>query len=242
MAIKTPLTKERLKTHLQYNAWKYALAIVLSIFGWDLLYTTTAYRSPENKRIDFWVVSDSVNADWMDSVLDSIWHDVVPEVETVQGASMMADDTYKAYQMQIHLMAGDGDLYMLPAADFKTYASQGFFMDLQPMIDAGLLDITGIDTAKGMVAEYVEDEEAAPTGRMCLYGIPTDSLYGFMDQMYVDNRNMVLCIYVVNGNTDNVVTFTNELIQRMRADMPDWLNATPVPTAAPTPAPTAAGE
>ena len=47
MKIKTPLTKQRLRTHFTYHLWKYLLAAALTVFCVNLLYTTTAYRSPE---------------------------------------------------------------------------------------------------------------------------------------------------------------------------------------------------
>ena len=52
MKIKTPLTKQRLRTHFTYHLWKYLLAAALTVFCVNLLYTTTAYRSPENLRIE----------------------------------------------------------------------------------------------------------------------------------------------------------------------------------------------
>ena len=51
------LQQARLKQHLVYDGWKYALVIAICWFGLDLLYTTTAYRSPQDKRIDVMIMS-----------------------------------------------------------------------------------------------------------------------------------------------------------------------------------------
>ena len=40
--MKTPVTKQTLRTHFTYSWWKYALLAVLAVFGIDLLYTVTA--------------------------------------------------------------------------------------------------------------------------------------------------------------------------------------------------------
>ena len=55
--MKTPLTKERLKHHLAYNSWKYLLLVVLCVLGWNLIYTTTAYRPPVEKIVDVYLCS-----------------------------------------------------------------------------------------------------------------------------------------------------------------------------------------
>ena len=52
MTIATPINKERLRNHLTYSGWKYLLLVIASIFVWNLVYAQTAYRSPQDKRID----------------------------------------------------------------------------------------------------------------------------------------------------------------------------------------------
>ena len=49
--MKTPLTKERLQNHITYSSWKYILLAVVAIFGWNLVYSVTAYQPPEEKKI-----------------------------------------------------------------------------------------------------------------------------------------------------------------------------------------------
>ena len=56
-----------------------------------------------------------------------------------------------------------------------------------------------------------------------LFGIPLYSLYGYMDGMGLDNRDMILGVTVFNGNEENVVRFFNALIQSGRGDKPAWL-------------------
>ena len=38
MKIKTPLTKQRLRTHFTYHFWKYLLAAALTVFCVNILY------------------------------------------------------------------------------------------------------------------------------------------------------------------------------------------------------------
>ena len=53
--MKTPINAASLKQHLTYCWWKYLLAAVLSVFLVNLIYTVTAYRSPPEKTVSFFV-------------------------------------------------------------------------------------------------------------------------------------------------------------------------------------------
>lgn len=46
MKLTFPVTKERIRNHFAYAWWQYVLLICLAIFGWNLLYTTTATAAP----------------------------------------------------------------------------------------------------------------------------------------------------------------------------------------------------
>jgi len=63
MAIKTPLDPAKVKNHFVYGYWKYLLLIVVAIAGWNLIYSSTEYRPPDEKRIDFYVSSNTVDTD-----------------------------------------------------------------------------------------------------------------------------------------------------------------------------------
>ena len=53
--MKTPVNAQTLRQHLTYNWWKYALVIILSALAVNLYYTVTAYRPPEEKKVDFYI-------------------------------------------------------------------------------------------------------------------------------------------------------------------------------------------
>ena len=213
----------RLKKHLTYDFWKYLLLIAVCWFGWDLLYTMTAYRSPQDKRIDVYIMSATASDELVESFLKPIWEETVPEMELVEGVSLLPgtmDDYYTAMNLTVKMAAGEGDIYMLPQDIFKNYALSGSFVPLDPYIEEGKINIDGlkVDTARITIA----DEETA-TATTKLYGIPTEQLFGLMNGMQFDNRNAVMAIAVNNGNEENVVRFFNALIQSGRGDKPAWL-------------------
>ena len=215
--------KARLKNHLMYDIWKYLLIIALCWFGWDLLYTTTAYRSPQDKRIDVYIMSATASDDSMEAFLKPIWEEATPEVELVEGLSLLpggADDYYANMNLTVKMAAGEGDIYFLPQDVFKNFALNGAFVPPDQYLNDGRINIEGLDVEQRRLTLVDEESGEAATQ---LYGIPTDSLYGFMDGMQFDNRNAVMCIAVNNGNDENVVTFFDALIQAGRGDKPEWL-------------------
>lgn len=223
MRIKTPITKSGLKTHFTYHFWKYLLAIIFSVFGWNLLYSVTAYRSPENKRIDLYIQSLSTTEERVGIFLKPIWEETVPEMETVDAVllSNSADDYYTSMQLTTYIMAQEGDIYLLTANDFKTYASQGAFIDLKPYIDSGMLNVDGIDLSAGYIA--LENRDGIASAERTLCGIPAASLFGLMNQVNIDNRNLIMAVTVYSGNEENVVRFMNGLIEAGHGDPPDGL-------------------
>ena len=148
MKIKTPLTKQRLRTHFTYHLWKYLLAAALTVFCVNLLYTTTAYRSPENLRVDIYMQSTTATQEKVDAFMKDVWQRSVPDMETVSTILLTAgstDDYYSNMQLSVYLMAGEGDLYALSTEDFKRFAAQGVFIDLTPYVESGALNVEGID-------------------------------------------------------------------------------------------------
>lgn len=229
MSIRTPVDKEHLRVHWHYNSWKYITAVILAIVGWSFIYTTTAYRSPQDKRIDVYLSSSSASNEMCDEFLKPLWETVTPDMETVSSVIMLPGNDYTAVmQLQVYLATGEGDIFFLSMDDFKAYAASESFLPLDEYVESGLINLDGIDTTAGYVKVIEEyDDEGMPvyTGQQHLFGIPTDSLFGFMDGFLLDNRGMVMCISITNQNEANVVPFFNALLQAGRGDKPEWLDA-----------------
>ncbi|MBQ4435759.1 MAG: hypothetical protein IJJ80_10895 [Clostridia bacterium] len=223
MQAEATFRQERLKKHLTYDVWKYLLVIVACWMGWELLYTATAYRSPQEKRIDVMIMSATASDELFESFLKPIWEEATPDMELVEGVTLLpggVDDYYSNINLTVKLAAGEGDIYLLPQDTFKQLALNGAFVGLDQYIADGLINIDGLEVDKARLTLVDEDTGKATTQ---LFGIPTDLLYGYMDGLQFDNRNAVMAIAVNNGNEDNVVTFFNALLQAGRGEMPEWL-------------------
>lgn len=222
MKLKTPLDKTRVSSHFQYNAWKYVVVVLASIFLWDMIYNFTAYRPPQDKRIDIYTQQAHGSQEAMLAYLDALKERVAPGVELITVATLLGNsdsDMYAAQQLTTYMAAREGDLYFLSGVDFKRFASQGAFVDLEPYVENETLQLSGIDLSAGRVAiqEYDEAlETMRPVATQRLYGIPAVNLVGFPAQLGIDQRDLYLGVTAFNGNDEQVLTFLNALVQEMR--------------------------
>ncbi|MBQ9262648.1 MAG: hypothetical protein IJ189_00375 [Clostridia bacterium] len=226
MRIKTPLTPENIKHHFTYSSWKYVLLVVAAVMGWSIIYTTTAYRSPQEKRIDVYVQSPTTSNEILDAFLKPIWEKATPEMETVEGVTLsLVDDYYTTMQLATYVFAGEGDIYFLAEQYFKGLASQGAFLPLEDYVEDGTIDMEGIDLSKGYVTvvEAYDENDVPLSTAQHLYGIPLDSFYGFMNGMQIDNRGMYAAILTNNQNEDNVIPFFDALMQAGRGEKENWI-------------------
>jgi hypothetical protein len=215
MSFHMPITKRKVSHHFQYSVWMYLVLAALALFGWNLLYTTTRYRPPEDMQVEFYVQSSIASEDDLTALADRIHEEIMPEMELVTALPMtISSDYYGDMQLTVWISAAQGDVYLLSNDYFTTFAASGAFMDLEPLVESGQLDIEGIDLSSGYVRQTDIDTDTA-SEIVGLYGIPADSLTGFADYL-VGTEDMTLCILYNNGNDDYSVMFLNYLLTHLR--------------------------
>lgn len=210
LSFKMPITKKRIWNHFTYAWWQYVLLIAVAIFGWNLLYTTTRYRSPEHLKVEWYgegfVASDAPKS--IDALMVELQQTLFPDMEEVTFTSIGYDETYGDMQLMVWASAGQGDLYMLTLERFQNLAQGGALLDLQPYIDDGTLNVEGIDLKNG----YVTVNE---TGKKYLIGIPTDTLTG-LEAYGLMPGGMTLSLLASGGNIENALKLMNWLLDEMR--------------------------
>ncbi len=223
MSLKMPITKRIIRNHFHYGFWKYLLLAVIALFGWNLLYTTTRYRPPEDKKVEFIAEAASMNGLDVQTLADTIHAQVMPEMEEVTASSITYDDTYGDMQLIVWVSAGQGDVYLLSKDRFTSLTQEEALLDLSPYLADGTLQTDGIDLSRG----YAKN---ADTGARELLGIPADSLTG-LAAYGLRTSDGVLCVLARNGNDEYSIKFVNYLLTHMRTDGTDTAEAagTPVP-------------
>ena len=205
--MRTPLNWANLKKHMTYNWWKYILAIILAGFAVDILFTVTRYVVPEEKKIDIYVYGYMAE-DPFNDYLTEIWQEETPEMESVSAMMIMPDEQYGDMILQVRLMANEGDIYILPREQFMNVSDNGFMKDLEsdPEISA-LLNEKGMSLQTGR--RVAEGETEAH-----LYGIPASQLPG-LQQYVATAEDGFVCLYVANGNEENVLRFLRRFLRDM---------------------------
>ena len=212
----TRITKERLKNHFTYSFWKYALMLTLVAVGWNLLYTTTAYRPPKDKQLSVYIVTNALTqetTDWFEAQILSL----CPELEDAQVASILysQEDYYGDMQMSTYMGAGEGDIYILPRERFDALKESGAFRILDEAIASGAIDLNGMD-----VESCVGTDSEGNAGVM---GIPTETLYGLLEYGII-NEGMVIGVMSYAANPEAAYAFVDWLVETMQTERPDSLD------------------
>ena len=196
--MKTPVTSGTLKQHFTYSWWKYLLIAVLAFGLVDLLYTMTAYRPPESKKVEFYVYGVA-NTEKLTAYMDGVRENEMPGMEVMKPLMLMDDGNYGPMQLMTYLAAGEGDVYLLPRDQFISTAASSGLLPLEN--DAELMALfngAGISLQSGW-------RKNTETGENHLYGIPQNKLPGL--EQYAFAKDGYLCVLAVGGNTENALQF-----------------------------------
>lgn len=205
--MKTPITRQRLRNHLTYSWWKYVLLFVIAIFGWNITYTVTRYRAPEEKKVvmNLYVYADQA---MLDAYMAEINASLMPDMEEMNTVFTTLDDMYGDMIFSTHMAANEGDIYMLDRSRFQQAAASGAFVPLEGEAElVAALEEAGASVSQGW-------RTMSETGERHLYGIPCTSLPGLAPYL-ADPADSYLAVLVNNHNDENVLKFLNIFIRDM---------------------------
>lgn len=207
--MKTPITKEKLQNHITYSLWKYVLLALLAIFGWNIVYSVTAYQAPEEKKIIFGMYSYGDDTD-INAYMEQVRQELLPDMEEMMASLITPDPTYGAMILSTRIVARECDIYLLPREQFQAYAAQGAFMPLEEALPELIADLeaAGISLSRG---NRSNDE----LGEKHQYGIPCADLPGIMPLLLTDTSDMYLCVFFDTENNDNVLKFFDRFVRDM---------------------------
>jgi len=169
----------------------------------------TAYRPPEEKKVEVYILNDYVEAAAMREEIAPLFFERCADQEelTVLSINLGSDDMYARMQFTTYAAARQGDVYMLPVSEFRSLTAEEYdaFADLAPYIESGVIDIQDIDVS----AYTVQNED----GTKSVYAIPSDTLYG-LAQYGNDSAGSLLCLTAFGGNTDNAAKTLDLLVEQ----------------------------
>ena len=104
----TPLNLKTLKQHFAYSWWKYLLVALIAFGLVDLLYTVTAYRSPANKKVEFYVYG-MMEQEKLTSYMEKVRTTEMEDMEVMTPLQLMNDSYYGPMQLMTYI--NEGNLY-----------------------------------------------------------------------------------------------------------------------------------
>lgn len=211
------ITKKWLKNHWTYSWWKYMLLAGICIMGVNLLFTTTAYRPPEHKKIELYVCNGYVDQQVLDEQVSEAFFARYPEQEemTVMNINLASEDMYVQMQFTTYLAAQQGDVLLLPESEVYKLSEGGAdnaFMDLTPYIDGGVIDLQALGV-QGLTLKDSAGEEG-------IYAIEADTLYGLFD-LGNDPKDSYLCLTGFGGNEDTAAGVLDLLFELYQTEKPE---------------------
>lgn len=215
------ITKKWLKNHWAYSWWKYLLLACICIMGVNIVFTTTAYRPPEEKKIELYVCNGYVDSQAMEDQLSPVFFERFPEQEdlTLMNVNLASEDMYVQMQFTTYLAAQQGDVLLLPKSEVYKLSGEGadnVFMDLTPYIETGV-----IDPEKLGVEPLVLKDSAGAEG---VYAIPAETLYGLFDLGNM-TKDSYLVVTAFSGNEDTAAAMIGMLFDLYQTEKPEAFDA-----------------
>lgn len=211
------ITRKWLKNHLTYSWWKYLVLVVACVMGVDMLFAMTAYRVPEDKKVEVYILNDYIQAQALEETLWPPFAEAYPDQEqlTVLNINLAGGDIYAAMQFSAYAAAQQGDVCLMPVSEVEKLAADGAqyaFLELTPYVESSLIDTEGIDLTPGRMS--------TSDGTEGLYAIPADTLYGLLAYGN-DPADSMLCILDYSGNDEHAAAVLGMIIDLGRAEKPE---------------------
>ena len=110
------LTKKKLKNHLAYSWWKYALAAAVSTMLVSIVFAVTEYRPPDDKKVEFYVLNSYADTETMQADFWPLLQARKPEQEKLTVININLTDSSNIYapmQFSTYVAAQQGDLFLI---------------------------------------------------------------------------------------------------------------------------------
>jgi len=226
--------KQDIKNHFTYRFWVYIVILAAGWFVCDLAYTMTEYRPPADRKVDFEIVAPGfADVEILDALIGpqvlSSTQQIDPSLEAVSYfyVSYSGDqqaDMYGNMKFTVLMAAGEGNVWLMPRDLILGLNDSGAFIPLDDMVEAGILDVTGIDLSSGYLPQpsgkVDEDNNPLPAdGPERLYALPMEGLQG-LEQLGIPTQDLYAVIMNYCPNPQTSAAALNSTMQLLRDGLP----------------------
>ncbi len=190
-----------LRNHFQYDSWKYLLGVVLTIFLWSMVTTIAAPRTPDDMKVDIYLVGSYMFEDAVEEVAETILLDFPELLEINIYNIMLGGDGESDYagrqKLMVMLASQSGDVYVFEKDQFEVFAEQGAFLPLDEYFELFKPYFTEEQLAD---FTFISEEDGEPY----LYGLPMDGITTF-DQAGLKASEVAIGVMAYSKNIEKAV-------------------------------------
>lgn len=212
--MQTPVTRKKLQDHFTYSWWKYLLLAVIAFMSWSIFYATTAYRPPEEKKVVLGVYS-AASDDRAAAYMAEVQRVHMPDMELLEAMYILPDQQYGDMILMTRVAGNECDVYVLPTAQFQSWANQGACQPLEIVLPDLVADLesAGVSLSRGRRTQEGTDEKH-------LFGIPCRDLPGADHLLGMNADDMYICVFHNTGNDENVLKFLDIFVHDLMNEPP----------------------
>ena len=224
-----------LKTHLTYNWWKYLIAVIVGIFGVDLLYTVTEPRVPDSARLEI-IVNGYMLRSGFDEYLEKVRIAEFPDILETNVSIAMDDDSSTAEYLTTRMAVHEGDLYILSRSEYTRMVENGVLQPLEKDDELIHQILAGVEINEGWVLKS-DPEDSEDSEKKHLYGISLNYLPAL--NYFFSVKDGFLCVYRYGGKPEVAQKLLRIIVNDTKA-MPEAQSPEPpanTPTVTSSPGP-----
>jgi len=172
---KVPINRQTLQNHWQYDWWKYLLGVVLTSFLWYTVTVMTRPRTPDELKVDIYLVGEYYIQGYEGPVSQKILEDF-PDLKEINFYSIPFNgnpnaDIYSQQKLTIMVMTQTGDLFIMDRTHFNQLMREGSLLALDDLIDEEIRSLYSQEEWESVTGK-IENDEGEPESEEHIYGIP----------------------------------------------------------------------
>lgn len=204
------INKEKILDHFYYEWWKYVVAILIILFVWNVVSNYVYQKSIEGKEVEIYLVGPYVSDSDLQSIKDRMLKNF-PELKEIllSDIPMSGPQDMASWQkVMTYIGAQTGDIYVFDKDIFIQFAKRGAFLPLEDYLKNNTLNISGVNTASGMVRSDIDHKQH-------LYGLPIDGLKG-LDQIGFSTKGKFVSVTAFSKKKDTAIKIINWWFKNLR--------------------------
>ena len=201
-----------LREHIRKYLWLYIIGIGASLLLTNLLWTTTAPRTPMDQMVQIYVASDYASADGMNGVAAEVLARTQPYDETLLEVEFVSvnyteNDYYSTMLLMTRLTTGDADAFICSQPVLDYLIGSGATLPLDDYCAGGWLEGRDVEP---IYATVQENEQAEPSEILAAYRLGTVGPLARLGALY--DEDVYIAVMINGTNTDTTVKALENLV------------------------------